>query len=86
MAASTSETTCPTTGRYTTMRDSTAFFDELQGSCLELGGVLLGHDPILLEEVGWNETQGASVSDGYRVLCFEKDASYVPLVQSRLDR
>ncbi|MCJ2194591.1 hypothetical protein MUG60_08000 [Kaistella montana] len=23
MAASTSETTCPTTGRYTTMRDST---------------------------------------------------------------
>ncbi len=37
-----------------------AFFDELQGSCLELGGVLLGHDPILLEEVGRNETQGAS--------------------------
>ena len=25
MAASTSETTCPTTGRYTTMRDSTLF-------------------------------------------------------------
>ena len=39
-----------------------AFFDELQSSCLELGGVLLGHDPILLEEVGRNETQGASVS------------------------
>ncbi len=28
----------------------------------------------------------AAVSDGYRVLCIEKDALYVPLVQSRLDR
>lgn len=37
-----------------------AFFDELQGTGLELGAVLLGHDPILLEEVGRNETQGAS--------------------------
>ena len=33
MAASTSETTCPTTGRYTTMRDSTLPGDfENQGS------------------------------------------------------
>ncbi|WP_228525376.1 hypothetical protein, partial [Actinomyces haliotis] len=38
-----------------------AFFDELQGARLELGRVLLGHDPILLEITGRNETQGASV-------------------------
>lgn len=37
-----------------------AFFDELQGLRLELGAVLLGHAPILLEEVDRNETQGAS--------------------------
>ncbi|WP_228525379.1 hypothetical protein, partial [Actinomyces haliotis] len=37
-----------------------AFFDELQGARLELGRVLLGHDPILLEITGRNETQGAS--------------------------
>lgn len=37
-----------------------AFFDELQGSDLELGAVLLGHDPILLEKVDRNQTQDAS--------------------------
>ena len=34
MAASTSETTRPTTGRYTTMRDSTSFFALLQKNVL----------------------------------------------------
>lgn len=40
-----------------------AFFDELQGSGLELGGVLLGPVPILLEEVDRDETQCASVPE-----------------------
>ncbi|MGP5694292.1 DNA-methyltransferase [Brachybacterium alimentarium] len=44
------------------------------------------HGVVLEPFAGSGTTAEAAVSDGYRVLCFEKDASYVPLVQSRLDR
>ena len=44
------------------------------------------HGVVLEPFAGSGATVEAAVSDGYRVLCLEKNASYVPLVQSRLDR
>lgn len=44
------------------------------------------HGVVLEPFAGSGTTVEAAVSDGYRVLCIEKDASYVSLVQSRLDR
>lgn len=45
MAASTSETTCPTTGRYTTMRDSTQTGGVKQMSTAELDRIPVADSP-----------------------------------------
>ncbi|MGO3722389.1 DNA methyltransferase [Microbacterium gubbeenense] len=44
------------------------------------------HGVVLEPFAGSGTTVEAAVRGGYRVLGLEKDASYVPLVQSRLDR